>query len=137
MLENSQIFEFLYTFAPQFKGMEKLRKILCALFLTLFVGMFLSNSLFPHSHIVRGMIVVHSHPYNPFSPEKHQHSDDEINLIAFLANCPVIGNETQNFSQVYLTPTIFVPKAYIQSHAPIEKVLFSRPRDPPIATLFS
>ena len=117
--------------------MEKLRKILCALFLTLFVGMFLSNTIFPHSHTVRGIIIVHSHPYNPFSPEKHQHSDDEINLIAFLGNCPIIENEAQDFSQVYLTPTLFVPKAYIQSHPQDEKQSFSRPRDPPIATLFS
>lgn len=117
--------------------MEKLRKILCALFLTLFVGMFLSNTIFPHSHTVRGIIIVHSHPYNPFSPEKHQHSDDEINLIAFLENCPVIENETQDFSQVYLTPTLFAPKVYIQSLPQDEKQLFSRPRDPPIATLFS
>jgi len=124
-------------FAPQFKGMEKLRKISCAVFLTLFVGMFLSNTIFPHSHTVRGIIIVHSHPYNPFSPEKHQHNDDEINLIAFLANCPVIVSETQEFSQIFLTPTPFVQKEYIPGHAQKEKVLFSRPRDPPIATLFS
>lgn len=124
-------------FAPQFIGMKTLRKILCALFMTLFIGMFLSNTLFSHSHVVRGIIVAHSHPYNPFSPEKHHHSDDELNLIAFLANCPVIGNETQDFSRVFLAPTGFVQNEYTACNVQSEKVSFSRPRDPPIGiTIF-
>ena len=112
--------------------MEKLRKILCAVFLALFLGMFLSNTIFPHSHIVRGIMIVHSHPYNPFSPEKHQHSDDEINLIAFLANCPVIGDETQESALVFLAPSEFVQKKYTPCHIQCNGVLFSSPRDPPI-----
>ena len=111
--------------------MEKLRKILCALFLTLFVGTFLSNTIFPHSHIVRGMIVAHSHPYNPFSEKGHQHSDDEITLIAYLANISIIETETQEIPPVFLSPTEFILKEYIPSRVQSSAILFARPRDPP------
>ena len=111
--------------------MEKLRKILCAVFLTLFVGMFLSNTIFPHSHTVRGIIIVHSHPYNPFSPEKHQHNDDEINLIAYLANISIIETEKQEIPPVFLSPTEFILKEYIPSRVQSSAILFARPRDPP------
>ena len=117
--------------------MDKLRKILCAVFLTLFVGMFLSNTLFPHSHIVRGMIVAHSHPYNPFSENEHQHSDDEIILIAYLANVALIETETQEIPPVFLSPTEFILKEYVPSRIQSNAILFARPRDPPIAAIYS
>lgn len=78
------------------------------------------------------MIVAHSHPYNPFSENEHQHSDDEIILIAYLANTAVIGNEKQELPPIFLSPTKFLIKEYTPSHALNEKVLFARPRDPPI-----
>ena len=111
--------------------MDKLRKILCAIFLTLFVGMFLSNTLFPHSHIVRGMIVAHSHPYNPFSGNEHQHSDDEIILIAYLANIALTETENLEIPPVFLSPTEFILKEYILGRVQSSAILFARPRDPP------
>ena len=117
--------------------MDKLRKILCAVFLTLFVGMFLSNTLFPHSHIVRGMIVAHSHPYNPFSGNEHQHNEDEVILIAYLANVALIETETQEIPPLFLSPTEFILKEYIPSRVQSDSILFARPRDPPATTLFS
>ena len=111
--------------------MATTRKILCTIFTALFVGMFLSNTIFPHSHIVKGILVVHSHPYNPFSPDEHQHSDDEVNLIAYLANTAVIESEMQDLPPVLLTTSRFIIKEYATNHARNEKILFARPRDPP------
>lgn len=57
--------------------------------LILFLGYYVSISSFTHTHIVNGVTIVHSHPYNPFSKDKpvnHQHSANEFVLIHFLSH---------------------------------------------------
>ncbi|MGQ9846149.1 MAG: hypothetical protein ACUVQP_01425 [Bacteroidales bacterium] len=57
--------------------------------LILFLGYFVSISSFTHTHIINGIAIVHSHPYNPFSKNKpvdHQHSANEFVLIHFLSH---------------------------------------------------
>ena len=49
--------------------------------LILFLGYFGSITLFSHTHIVDGVSITHSHPYNPFSnedPSNHAHSKAEF-----------------------------------------------------------
>ena len=77
------------------------------------------------------MIVAHSHPYNPFSENEHQHRDDEIILIAYLANISIIETEKQEIPPVFLSPTEFILKEYIPSRVQSSATLFARPRDPP------
>ena len=57
--------------------------------LILFLGYYASITSFTHTHIVNGIAIVHSHPYNPFSKDKpvnHQHSENEFILIYFLSH---------------------------------------------------
>jgi len=57
--------------------------------LMLFLGYYGSIALFPHSHNVNGVTIVHSHPYYPFSKDKpvnHQHSGNGFILIHFLSH---------------------------------------------------
>jgi len=57
--------------------------------LILFLGYYASISSFTHTHIVNGVAIVHSHPYNPFSKDKpvnHQHSANEFVLIHLLSH---------------------------------------------------
>lgn len=55
----------------------------------LFIWFYVSISFFTHTHIVNGVVVVHSHPYNPFSKDKpvnHDHSKNGYILIHFLSH---------------------------------------------------
>ena len=57
--------------------------------LILFLGYYISISSFTHTHILNGVAVVHSHPYNPFSKDKpanHQHSSNGFVIIHFLSH---------------------------------------------------
>lgn len=54
----------------------------------LFCGYFGSTSLFPHSHVVDGVTIVHSHPFksNPGgAPVNHSHSTNGFQLIHFIS----------------------------------------------------
>jgi hypothetical protein len=65
------------------------KKIMRYFLLVLFLGYYVSISSFTHTHIVNGVAIVHSHPYNPFSgnkPFNHQHSTNEFFLIHFLSH---------------------------------------------------
>lgn len=55
--------------------------------LIIFLGYYGSITLFPHCHIVNGVSIVHSHPFNSSSdknPINHSHSKDEFVLIHLL-----------------------------------------------------
>ena len=73
------------TFAKIFEELKRWnKKLLRYFFLLLFLGYYGSITLFTHSHVVQGSVIVHSHLYNPFSKEKHsnqQHSTNELILI--------------------------------------------------------
>ena len=57
-------------------------------FLILFLGFFVSNTFFDHTHLYHGHIIVHSHPFekgqdgNPI----HSHNDSGYQLIYLLNN---------------------------------------------------
>lgn len=52
--------------------------VLPLLFLTYWGGI----SLFNHSHVVNGVIIVHSHPFKA----NHQHTPDQVETIFFLGH---------------------------------------------------
>ncbi len=65
------------------------KNIMKCLLLILFLGYWGSITLFPHAHILDGVTIVHSHPYNPFSkenPSGHHHSKAEFVLISQLSH---------------------------------------------------
>lgn len=65
------------------------KKYMRYLLLILFLGYYSSIKFFPHTHIVDGKAIVHSHPYNPFSkenPTNHHHSKNEFVLIHLLSH---------------------------------------------------
>jgi len=57
--------------------------------LILFCGYFASITFFPHTHIVDGVTIVHSHPFKSHSgnvPVNHNHSKDGFVLIHFISH---------------------------------------------------
>ena len=52
--------------------------------LTLFVVYFTGTTFFPHTHIINGITVVHSHPYS--ATEHHTHSASSVQLIQLLSS---------------------------------------------------
>ena len=60
---------------------RKCRNFVGILLLSVFLGQFLGSSLFPHTHIMRGVVVAHSHPYNFLEKHKHQHSEEEMVIL--------------------------------------------------------
>ena len=63
-------------------------KFLQLILLVLFIGYYGSITLFPHSHIVNGVTIVHSHPYKTDKssvPSKLPHTGKEIMLIQTLS----------------------------------------------------
>lgn len=66
--------------------MGNLKKNSAILLLFVFLGQFLGSSLFPHTHVYRGVVVAHSHPYNIFSHHQHQHSEQELLVIHKLSH---------------------------------------------------
>jgi hypothetical protein len=67
--------------------------ILRYFFFILFAGYYGSITLFTHTHIHQGAVVVHSHPNLPFSgeqPSKHEHSDSGYLIIQLLSAFSVV-----------------------------------------------
>ncbi|HKK41014.1 MAG TPA: hypothetical protein VJ963_01305 [Bacteroidales bacterium] len=65
------------------------RKLRSHFFLILFLGHFISFTFFPHTHIVDGVTIVHSHPFRSHSgdtPVHHQHSQTGYVVIHFLSH---------------------------------------------------
>jgi hypothetical protein len=65
------------------------KKIMRFFLLILFLGYYGSITLFTHTHIINGITIVHSHPFNSGTKEnpiKHQHTANEFILIQFLAH---------------------------------------------------
>jgi hypothetical protein len=63
------------------------KRLLGFTLLILFTGYFGSITFFPHTHIVDGIHVVHSHPFpNGKIPLTHNHSKNGFILIQFVSN---------------------------------------------------
>jgi len=71
-------------------GLKRIYKKLTGYFLLiLFLGYFGSITFFPHTHIVDGVTIVHSHPFRSQPgdvPVNHNHSKDGFLLIQFISN---------------------------------------------------
>ncbi len=60
--------------------MEKLRRIIKFILPLIFILYWGGVTLFTHSHVVNGVIIVHSHPFKAH----HQHTQAEVETIFFL-----------------------------------------------------
>ena len=63
--------------------MDKKKKIISLLLLTLFVSYYASTTLFFHSHQYAWGTIIHSHPYTAAT---HAHSANALQLINTLTN---------------------------------------------------
>ena len=62
--------------------MEKLRNILKWFLPLLFIAYLGGITLFTHSHVVNGVIIVHSHPFKG----EHSHTEAQVETICFLSS---------------------------------------------------
>lgn len=65
------------------------KKIMRYFLLILFLGYYGSITLFTHTHIINGVTIIHSHPFNSGTeknPIKHQHTANGFILIQFLSH---------------------------------------------------
>lgn len=62
--------------------MEKLRNILKWFLPLLFIAYLGGITLFTHSHVVNGVIIVHSHPFKG----AHEHTEAQVETIFFLSS---------------------------------------------------
>ncbi len=90
------------------------RKLPGYFLLIIFCGYFTSVTFFPHTHIVDGVTIVHSHPYKSHSgnvPVNHNHSKDGFILIHFISHfkvtAPVIFFVIAIFVKVLNTRILF------------------------------
>jgi len=74
-------------------GNRRAKSIVGAILLVIFSGYYISITFFPHTHIVEGITIVHSHPYKSTpdnSPTPLKHSKSALILIQFLSALQII-----------------------------------------------
>jgi hypothetical protein len=71
---------------------QKINRLFAVLLCVLFCGYMLSITCFPHSHIVDGQLVTHSHPYKntPDNPG-HSHTNAQLAFIELLSHFVTSG----------------------------------------------
>lgn len=62
--------------------LEKLLRIMRVFLLLLFIAYLGGLTLFTHSHVVNGVIIVHSHPFKG----QHEHTEVQLETIFFLSS---------------------------------------------------
>lgn len=62
--------------------MEKLRSIIRIFLPLLFITYLGGITLFTHSHVVNGVIIVHSHPFKG----EHEHTEVQLETIFYLSS---------------------------------------------------
>ncbi len=62
----------------------KKHQLLSGLFLLIYLSYQAGITLFSHTHIVNGVIVVHAHPSEALD---HEHSDAQAYAIAYISTC--------------------------------------------------
>jgi hypothetical protein len=72
---------------------NKIKNIIGTAFLFLFIFYTCSISLFPHKHIINGIVYVHSHPYEKDSKGNpiHSHTSEQIHTIQILSHFSIIS----------------------------------------------
>jgi hypothetical protein len=90
---------------------QRLREISAYFLLALFASYYVSTSFFPHTHIVDGKTVVHSHFYFPSGESKqasHQHSIHAFGAIFSLSHF--------FFTGLFFTFSLHVFNRYLHHH---------------------
>lgn len=66
--------------------------IIKSLLILFFAVHFISIAFFTHAHTVENRILIHSHPFNPFSEKSsnHDHSDKEFFHVELLSHLDVL-----------------------------------------------
>ena len=75
----------VYTFAHRnnrVSALEKLRHIMRGFLPLLFITYMAGITLFTHSHVVNGVIIVHSHPFKG----EHQHTEMQLETVFYLSS---------------------------------------------------
>lgn len=60
---------------------RKCRGLVGMILLFFFLGQFFDSTLFTHTHIIDGVLIVHSHPFNILEKHHHQHSKEQLVVI--------------------------------------------------------
>ncbi len=83
------------------KGKSKYIMSLCLLIL--YMVFQAGTSVFPHTHIVDGEKMVHSHPY---SSANHTHTEDQVAAIELLSNVQTLEVDIQS-ERIVLRPVLY------------------------------
>lgn len=84
--------------------LQKLRKHIAISLLILFTGYTAGVSLFYHSHVIKGVTYVHSHPFNKSG---HTHTAVELDLIQHLNHLTSIIPDLVFVSLAYAAIIVF------------------------------
>ncbi len=112
------------------------RRIASFFLIILFCGYLGSITFFPHTHIVDGITVVHSHPYKSLpgsNPVDHNHSKNGFLLIQFISS--FITTAPVLFFGVVVTREFFRRLLFNQVETEISNFFFfgaNRPRAPSV-----
>lgn len=117
---------------------KEVNKFRCIILLTLFIGFFSSNLFFRHSHIVDGIIIVHSHPFKADSngTPLHSHNNNSYILIHILNYFIVLPAVLAAMTLLYI---VFIRKSEPTGYSSIHtgnKYLLLKKRGPPSQMLF-
>ena len=112
---------------------KEVNKFRCIILLTLFIGFFSSNLFFRHSHIVDGIIIVHSHPFKADSngTPLHSHNNNSYILIHILNDFVVLPSLPAALAPLYI---LFFRKAETSEYRsihPEKTYLLFKKRGPP------
>ena len=121
---------------PINKSSSSMRKHLIKLgkwtLLILFIGYYVSSTMFYHTHHFSWGTVTHSHPYVPSDCEvpSHTHTPSQCLAISFLTNLLLIAS----VFAVFICKTVIIQKIYIKirRYKSIFKYVFSPLRAPPV-----
>ena len=82
------------------------RQIIGCLFFFLFATYWCGINCFPHSHVVNGVVIVHSHP---FEDEDHTHTDIQYETIFYLTHFFSIECATFHFESLVRFALLLTP----------------------------
>ncbi len=78
--------------------------------LALFLAYYCSISFFTHSHVINGVTIVHSHPFqkNDDGTPKHGHTSGQIQLISQLSHFNTTGEITSPVIEPVIQPALVI-----------------------------
>ena len=109
---------------------KNFRNFLGIILLSVFLGQLFCTTLFPHLHNMGGVVIVHSHPYNIFEKNHHQHSEEEIVVIHHLSHA-VFTAPTELSPAVPTIEALVLPMLRKMAFADVSPILHSLLRAPP------